>query len=75
MEDFKIELDKIKDYINKLEQKYSFWQDCDFLNYLLDKICDIDYVEISKEDMKNHHTLYVVSKEEDKYKLKRLKED
>lgn len=75
LEDFNKEIEKIREECRILEQKYSLLNEADFLNYLLDEICDIEEIEIEKEKYINHKTMYVLYKTPDKISLKRLKED
>ena len=74
MDEFKEGIEKIKKQIVELERKYAFWSDCDMITYILDKVCDIDSIEIKKEDIEKNKTIYLLNRVGDTYRLKRMKE-
>jgi hypothetical protein len=63
------EIKELKAKIEELERKALFVQDYDLITTLLKKL-NVDNIEISKEEMMNTHTTYIVERKEDKYIIK-----
>lgn len=76
MDRIKEEIEKIKKQIEEIETRFAITSEYELITYILDKVCNIDEIEIKKEDIENekNKTMYIINKNENGYRLKRLKE-
>ena len=72
MEEFKEEIQELKNKIQEIETKYWFTKNYKIITTLLDKL-NVEKIEIDKKDIENNYSEYLMTTEEDKVTIKKTK--
>ena len=72
MEEFKEEIQELKNKIQEIETKYWFTKNYKIITTLLDKL-NVEKIEIDKKDIENNYSEYLMTTEEDKVTIKKIK--
>lgn len=72
MQDILDKIQEMKNELQQLEQRVNLRNEDKLFTYILDKVCNIDEIEVEMEDINKNNTLYYIERTNGKIILRRL---